>query len=139
MKKKITEISGKNSKIIKGNKQRIRVAAYARVSTLEDEQLNSLITQTSYFKEYISTHDGWDLVNIYYDQGISGTSMKKREGFNQMIQDAMNGKIDLILVKSISRFARNTVDALQTVRKLKEKSHRVFSQTNKRFLAYVGF
>lgn len=64
MKKKITEISGKNSKIIKENKQPIRVAAYARVSTLEDEQLNSLITQTSYFKEYISTHDGWEFVNI---------------------------------------------------------------------------
>lgn len=126
MKKKITEISGKKSNIIKENKERIRVAAYARVSTLEDEQLNSLITQTSYFKEYISTHDGWDLVNIYYDQGISGTSMKKREGFNQMIQDALNGKIDLILVKSISRFARNTVDALQTVRKLKEKNVTVF-------------
>ena len=103
-----------------------RVAAYTRVSTEQDEQLNSLSVQQRYFEELINKNPEWINVGIYYDEGISGTSLKKREGFNRLINDALDGKIDLILVKSISRFARNTVDALQTIRALKAKGVTVF-------------
>lgn len=103
-----------------------RVAAYTRVSTEQDEQLNSLSVQQRYFEELINKNPEWINVGIYYDEGISGTSLKKREGFNRLITDALDGKIDLILVKSISRFARNTVDALQTIRALKAKGVTVF-------------
>ena len=99
--------------------KKIRVAAYARVSTEQDEQQNSYAAQVDYFTKYIKEHPEWEFVEVYSDEGISGTSLKKRDGFNRMIADAEAGKIDLILVKSISRFARNTVDALTITRKLK--------------------
>lgn len=99
-----------------------RVAAYARVSTEYDEQAGSFDTQVSYYTDYIKTHEDWSFVGVYADEGITGTSTRRREGFKRMIDDAMAGKIDLILTKSISRFARNTVDMLSTVRKLKEKN-----------------
>ncbi len=98
-----------------------RVAGYARVSTKEDEQQNSYDAQVSYFTEYIQSREEWEFVDVYTDKGISGTSLKHRDGFNQMIQDALDGKIDLIVLKSISRFARNTVDALSTIRLLKAR------------------
>ena len=97
---------------------KIKVAAYCRVSTDYEDQLNSLSTQIKYFTEYISTHDGWELIEVYYDEGITGTSVKKRDGFNRMIKDCENGKINLILTKEVSRFARNTVDTLCFTRKL---------------------
>ena len=97
-----------------------RVAAYARVSTDEDEQLNSYEAQIDYYTKYIQENPDWEFVKVYTDEGISGLMTKKREGFQQMIQDALAGKIDLILTKSVSRFARNTVDTLSNVRKLKE-------------------
>lgn len=103
-----------------------RVAAYARVSTEQDEQLHSLQVQRDYYENYIKSNPDWELVNIYYDEGITGTSLKRRKGFNQMITDALDGKIDVILVKSVSRFARNTIDALQTTRDLKLKGVPVF-------------
>ena len=99
--------------------KKTRVAAYARVSTEQDEQQNSYAAQVDYFTKYIKEHPEWEFVEVYSDEGISGTSLKKRDGFNRMIADAEAGKIDLILVKSISRFARNTVDALTITRKLK--------------------
>lgn len=102
--------------------KRRRVAAYARVSTDYDEQAGSFDTQVSYYTEYISSHQDWTLVGVYADEGASGTSTSRRDGFRRMIADAMAGKIDLILTKSISRFARNTVDMLTNVRKLKEKN-----------------
>ena len=97
---------------------KIKVAAYCRVSTDYEDQLNSLSTQIKYFTEYISNHDGWELIEVYYDEGITGTSVKKRDGFNRMIKDCENGKINLILTKEVSRFARNTVDTLCFTRKL---------------------
>ena len=103
-----------------------RVAAYARVSTDTDEQFTSYEAQIDYYTKYIEKRMDWEFAGVYADEGISGTSTKHRDGFNQMIKDAMAGKIDLIVTKSISRFARNTVDTLTTVRKLKEKGIEVF-------------
>ena len=103
-----------------------KVAAYARVSTDSDEQFTSYEAQIDYYTQYIKRHAEWQFVKVYTDEGISGTNMKKRDGFNQMIQDALDGKIDLIVTKSVSRFARNTVDSLVTVRKLKEKGVEVY-------------
>ena len=97
-----------------------RVAAYARVSTDNTDQIHSLSTQRAYFTEYISGNDEWELVEVYYDEGITGTSTKKRDGFNRMIADCEKGKINTILTKEVSRFARNTVDTLNYTRKLKE-------------------
>ena len=103
-----------------------KVAAYARVSTDSEEQASSYEAQVDYYTNYIKQNKNWIYVDTYSDEGISGTSTKKRDGFNRMIKDALDGKIDLILTKSISRFARNTVDSLNTIRKLKEKNIEVF-------------
>ena len=99
----------------------LRVAAYARVSTEHEEQETSLAAQTDYYKKKIMEHPGWEFVQIYVDNGISGLSTSRRDGFNHMIEDCLDGRIDLVLTKSISRFARNTVDTVTTIRKLKEK------------------
>lgn len=96
-----------------------RVAGYARVSTELEQQQNSYQSQLDYYTAYITSRPDWEFVGMYSDEGITGTSIKKREGFNRMVDDALNGKIDLIITKSVSRFARNTVDSLSTVRKLK--------------------
>ena len=106
--------------------QKRRVAAYARVSTDSDEQLSSYEAQVDFYTRHIKSNPEWEFVNVYTDEGISGTNTKKREGFNRMVADALDGRIDLILTKSISRFARNTVDTLTTVRKLKEKNVEVY-------------
>ncbi len=98
-----------------------RVAAYARVSTDSEEQDTSFVAQVEYYTDYINRRANWEFVEIYADDGITGTNTKKRDGFNRMIEDALAGKIDLIITKSISRFARNTVDTLTTIRILKEK------------------
>ena len=99
---------------------KLRVAAYCRVSTDKDDQTNSLISQRRYFADYINNHEDWVLSDVYYDEGISGTQTKKRAGFNAMIEEAMQGGIDLILTKEVCRFARNTVDTLSYTRKLKD-------------------
>lgn len=98
-----------------------RVCAYARVSTDKDDQANSYESQCRYFTEYIRRHSDWEFAGIYADEGISGTSTKKRESFRQMMADAGNGLIDLILTKEVSRFARNTVDTLTFTRELKKQ------------------
>lgn len=98
----------------------LRVAAYCRVSTDKDEQHNSLESQRSYFRDYINSKENWELAEVYYDEGVSGTSTRRRMGFNHMIDDAQAGKIDLIITKEVSRFARNTVDTLSYTRRLKE-------------------
>ena len=95
-----------------------KVAVYCRVSTDLSDQLHSLAAQIKYFTEYISEHEGWDLVEVYYDEGITGTSVKKRDAFNRMIADCESGKIELVITKEVSRFARNTVDTLCFTRKL---------------------
>lgn len=96
------------------------MAAYCRVSTDQDEQLSSYENQVSYYRDYILKHEDYELVDIYADEGISATNTKKREAFNRLIQDCRAGKVDRILVKSISRFARNTLDCIKYVRELKE-------------------
>ena len=105
---------GKNHAI-----RKLRVAAYCRVSTEEEEQQSSFETQKLYYTEKITSTPEWEIAGIYADDGISGVHTKKRDGFNQMIQDCKKRKIDLILTKSISRFARNTLDSIQYVRMLK--------------------
>jgi len=107
-------------------RNRLKVAAYARVSTDEAEQLNSYKTQCDYYTTYIQGKPEWEFVGLYADEGITGTSAKRRKEFQRLIRDAMDGKIDLILVKSVSRFARNTVDSLQTVRKLRDKGVKIY-------------
>ena len=103
-----------------------RVAAYARVSTDNEEQLTSYEAQVDYYTRYIKANENWEFVGIYTDEGITATNTKKRDGFKKMIQDALDGKIDLIITKSVSRFARNTVDTLIAVRQLKEKGVEVY-------------
>ena len=120
--KKITVIESTRQLIqndVNLQSQKLRVAAYARVSTEQDEQQSSYEAQVKYYTRYITNNSNWEFVGVFADEGISGTNTKKREGFNQMIEKALNHEIDLILTKSISRFARNTVDTLQIVRKLK--------------------
>lgn len=105
------------------DKPRLRkVAAYARVSTDMKEQLTSYEAQIDYYTKYIKNHEGWEFVKVYTDEGITGTSTKKRDGFNEMIKDALDGKVDLIVTKSVSRFARNTVDSLSTIQKLRDNN-----------------
>ena len=99
--------------------QKLKVAAYARVSTEQDEQQSSYEAQVDFYTRHIKSNPDWEFVGVFADRGITGTNTKNRESFNQMVDLALNGGIDLILTKSISRFARNTVDTLQTVRDLK--------------------
>ena len=106
--------------------QKRRVAGYARVSTDSDEQFTSYEAQVDYYTEYIQSRSDWEFVAVYTDEGISGCSTKHRAGFREMVADALNGKIDLIVTKSVSRFARNTVDSLVTIRQLKEKGIEVY-------------
>ena len=109
-----------------GPGKRKRVAAYARVSTDQEAQESSFLAQVSYYIDYITKHDGWRFIKVYADRGLSGTSYKRRPEFRQMITDAKAGKIDLIVTKSISRFARNTVDSLNITRELKEYGVEVY-------------
>jgi len=97
-----------------------KVTAYCRVSTDKDDQLNSLANQEKYFIDYINSKQDWEYVPLYVDEGMSGTSTKKRKMFNKMVNDAKLGMFDLILTKEVSRFARNTVDTLHFTRELKE-------------------
>ena len=117
---------GRFSPVISGTAPLKRVAAYARVSTDYEEQLSSYEAQVDYYTRHIKSNSEWSFVEVYTDEGISATSTKKRDGFKRMIADALDGKIDLIITKSVSRFARNTVDTLITVRKLKEKGVEVY-------------
>ena len=98
---------------------KLRVAAYARVSSDSDDQLNSFASQVEYYTNYIQSKDEWEFAGLYADEAVTGTSAEKRSDFQRLIQDCRAGKIDRVLVKSISRFARNTLDCIQTVRELK--------------------
>lgn len=103
-----------------------RVAAYCRVSTDSEEQETSYEAQVEHYRNYINEKPEWELAGIYADEGISGTSTKKRDDFNRMIDDCMAGKIDMVVTKSISRFARNTLDCLKFIRQLKDKEIPVY-------------
>lgn len=111
---------------VKPQMKELRVAAYCRVSTLLEQQETSYETQVNYYTEKIKSNLNWKLAGIYADDGKSATSTKNRSNFQAMIDDCMAGKIDMIITKSISRFARNTVDSLMNIRKLKEKNISVF-------------
>jgi len=105
---------------------KLRVGAYCRVSTDNEEQLSSYKAQVTHYTDHIKRNTEWEFGGIYADEGISGTNTKKRVEFNRMIEDCMVGKIDMVITKSISRFARNTPDTLQYVRQLKEKNVAIF-------------
>lgn len=98
--------------------KKLRVAAYARVSTGSDDQLISLEAQKNHYESLIKSRQDWEFAGLYFDEGISGTKMAKRDGLLSMLSDCERGKIDYIIVKSISRFSRNTVESIETVRKL---------------------
>ncbi len=108
------------------NREKRKVAAYARVSTDSEEQLTSCEAQVDYYTNYIKSRDDWEFVSVYADEGITGCNTKHRDAFNQMVQDALDGNIQLIITKSVSRFARNTVDSLSTIRKLKDNGVECF-------------
>ena len=107
-------------------KPKLRVAAYCRVSADRDEQESSYEAQVEHYTEFIDRNPEWQLAGIYANDGISGTNTKKREEFNRMIEDCMASKIDMVITKSISRFARNTLDCLKYIRQLKEKNISVY-------------
>lgn len=114
--KKITRIEQASKG--KTESKKLRVAAYCRVSTDSDEQLESLETQKTHYESYITSRDDWQFAGIYYDEGISGTGKSRRPELERLMQDCKAGKIDMVITKSISRFSRNTTDCLELVRKL---------------------
>ena len=123
----ITKIEANPLLSSKRNEYRqMKVAAYCRVSTDSEDQLESYKAQVAYYTDAIAKNPRWKLANIYADEGITGTDTKKRDNFNRMIRDCEKGRIDFILCKSVSRFARNTVDAIRIVRKLKAKGIGVY-------------
>lgn len=114
-KRKVTQIPATINKFTAkpvDSKKKRKVAGYARVSTDHEDQTTSYAAQVDYYTNYIKSRDDWEFAGLYSDEGISATNTKKRDGFNKMIVDALAGKIDLIITKSVSRFARNTVDFL---------------------------
>ena len=135
MERKIIKIKAMPSIDITSNPyfQTRRVAAYARVSTSSDEQLISVEAQKDYYPKYITSHPSWKYVGLFADEGVSGVSNKNRNQFNLMITEAIEGKIDLIVTKSISRFGRNTVDTLTAIRKLKEAGVEVYFEKEQIF------
>lgn len=129
MAKKVTTIPATITKFSQTPINRVtkrRVAAYARVSTEQEEQQTSYEAQIDYYTNYIKKREDWEFAGMYSDEGMTATNTKKRIGFQKMIADALAGKIDLIVTKSVSRFARNTVDSLTTVRQLKEKGVEIY-------------
>ena len=104
---------------IRPQKQKIRVCAYARVSSNSDDQLNSFSAQVEYFTQLIQAHSDWEFIDIYADEGITGTRADKRDDFQRLMRDCRAGRIDRILVKSVSRFARNSTECIEAVRELK--------------------
>jgi DNA invertase Pin-like site-specific DNA recombinase len=128
MSKVVSVIPAKPMQVIRGLDiaAKKRVCAYCRVSTDTEEQLSSYETQVSYYEDYIKKRPDWEFSGIYADEGITGTNTKKRTDFHRMIDDCLAGKIDMIITKSISRFARNTLDCLQYVRMLKDKGIGVY-------------
>jgi DNA invertase Pin-like site-specific DNA recombinase len=128
MNRKVSIIPAKPDSVIKGlpKETKKRVCAYCRVSTDTEEQLSSYDAQVTYYENYINKRPDWEYAGIYADEGITGTNTKYRAQFNRMIEDALAGQFDMIITKSISRFARNTLDCLKYVRILKEKGVAVY-------------
>jgi len=127
LQKIVTKIDANPILLKRNNSNRpMNVAAYCRVSTDAEDQINSYKAQVSYYREHISKNPKWRFVDIYADEGITGTMTSKRDDFMRMIEDCENGKIDLILTKSVSRFSRNVVDSLSYIRKLKAMDIGIF-------------
>jgi len=129
--KKITRIEAKTFQTLNGLPEgaKKRICAYCRVSTTQEEQESSFESQVVYYTEYITNKPEWTLIEVYADEGISATTASKRKEFLRMFKDCMAGKINMIITKSVSRFARNTVDCLNYVRDLKDKGIAVFFET----------
>ena len=123
---KIIKTADKRNQDLKIKVNKKRVAAYCRVSTDSEEQLNSYKSQVAYYNDLISKKKEWSMAGIYADEAITGTSVKKRSDFQNMIRDCLDGKIDMVITKSISRFARNTIDVLKYVRLLKDHGISVY-------------
>ena len=114
------------TRVVQDEVPKTRVAAYCRVSTDTDEQATSYEAQVEHYTKYIKQNPAWESAGIYADDGISGTNTKNRVEFNRLIDDCMAGKIDMVVTKSISRFARNTLDCLKYIRQLKDKNIAVY-------------
>ena len=114
--KRITKIDAS----VTAEMKKTKVAAYCRVSTASDEQLISLDAQKLHYEYYIQSNDDWEYAGLYYDEGITGTKAEVRDGLQALLRDCEDGKIDLIITKSISRFSRNTTDCLEMVKRLVE-------------------
>ena len=125
--KRITKIEAAKD----SGRRKLRVAVYARVSTDSNEQLASLESQKNHYERYIKARPDWEYAGLYYDEGVSGTSMAKRDGLLRLLEDCDTGLIDYIIVKSISRFSRNTVDSIETVRRLCEKGIYIYFEKEK--------
>lgn len=119
MAKKVMKIEPVRQKVIQELRPKKRVCAYCRVSTDSAKQHNSYVAQVEYYKAYIEKRDEWELVGIFADEAKSGTQVKKREEFLRMMKECENGNIDIIITKSVTRFARNTIDSIEAIRKLK--------------------
>ena len=128
--KKVEVIKAKTNIVHRGKSRDLgtllRVAAYCRVSTDDEDQINSYNSQVEHYTKMINERNDWSFAGIYADEGITGTQTTKREDFQRLINDCMSGKIDMILTKAIARFARNTLDTLKYVRMLKEKNIAVY-------------
>ena len=136
---KIIKTADKRNQDLKIKVNKKRVAAYCRVSTDSEEQLNSYKSQVAYYNDLISKKKEWSMAGIYADEAITGTSVKKRRDFQNMIRDCLDGKIDMVITKSISRFARNTIDVLKYVRLLKDNGISVyFEDENIETLSMAG-
>ena len=118
--------------------KKIRVAAYCRVSSSSEDQLHSFATQVQYYTKYINSNDKMELVDIYADEGLTGTKTEHRDEFNRMIADCRKGKIDRVLTKSLSRFARNTADALMYARLLRENGVSILFEKENIDTAYMS-
>lgn len=132
--KKTPELSPREVKVIRAisdvESKKLRVAAYCRVSTDSDDQANSFIAQVRYYNDFIRLSDTMELVDIYADEGITGTSTAKRNEFNRMIKDCKLGKIDRVYVKSVSRFARNSLECIENIRLMKSYGTTVFFEND---------
>ena len=119
MAKKVRKIEPIHQKVMLELQPKKRVCAYARVSTDSIEQQDYFYYQVEYYKNYVSNRDDWEYVGIYADETRNGTQVKKRDEFLRMMKDCEDGKIDMIITKSVTWFARNTVDSIKAIRKLK--------------------
>lgn len=126
MAKNVVRIDPVKQQVVRQLQPQKRVCSYCRVSTDSREQQNSFSVQLAYYKSLIENHEDWQFAGIYADEARSGTKLQKRDDFLRMMKDCENGKIDMIITKSVTRFARNTVDSIQAIRRLKELGVAVF-------------